>query len=353
MKKKERVKESGQELMRLPGLRSWLERHEFDSSPGLSVGYYTHPGIYRQQVLTLSKKIMEQNIVSSTKLLRITFSSADHSILQLISTQFDGTNYLKWRRAMTMAYSCKRPAKTNPTYHDWERTNYTVLCWLIRSMQSSISDGLLYVTSSQQLLTELEERYNQSNAPHLYQLRKNMMQITQGDSSIAEYYANLRSAWEDLLSLDPLPDCNPLPSVNQAYYRLQQVEMQKRIVNIESPSDSEVALLVQKTSPTQGETARSNFKRSRPSCDYCGKPGHIKSTCYKLKRDSYKKDFRSNLSGSDGRKFDSENDTHRFAAHVEDAGGSAAEDTPLDTSLSVQTDPALVQAVMKEVLKAM
>ncbi|KAK9689046.1 hypothetical protein RND81_09G031200 [Saponaria officinalis] len=149
----------------------------------------------------------------------LTLAHGDHFSLQLISTQFDGMNYLKWSRTMSMALisknkldfvngTFKRPTITDATYNDWERTGYTFLCWLLRSLHPSISDGLLYVTSSRQLWTKLEEMYNQSNAPHLYQLRKYMMQRTQGESTIAKYYAQLRSVWEDLLSLVPIPDCS-------------------------------------------------------------------------------------------------------------------------------------------------
>ncbi|KAK9689045.1 hypothetical protein RND81_09G031100 [Saponaria officinalis] len=147
---------------------------------------------------------------------------------------------------------------------------------------------------------------------------------------------------------------DPLPSVNQAHYRLQQVKMQKRIVNLDSPSDSEVAMHVQKHNSTSGshfvpksDFVRPDVKRQRPSCDYFGKHGHLKSFCYKYKRDSMKKDFRVS---STSHRSAPPDDSRGFVANVKELGFPAAEDTPLDYSTS-QADPLLVQAVTKKVLK--
>ncbi|MDP1329538.1 hypothetical protein Q6280_28585, partial [Klebsiella pneumoniae] len=61
--------------------------------------------------------------------------------------------------------------------------------------------------SSKQLWEELSERYNQSNAPLLYQLRKAVVHTVQGDDPVIDYYAKLKTIWEDLRSLDEIPDC--------------------------------------------------------------------------------------------------------------------------------------------------
>ncbi|KAK9716546.1 hypothetical protein RND81_06G240600 [Saponaria officinalis] len=139
----------------------------------------------------------------------IHLAHGDHSITQLIPTVFEGIVFLHWSRNVKLALSsknklgfltgkCAKPNDTDPKLQDWIRTDYTVLRWILHSLSESISSSLTYVTSSKELWEELNERYNQSNAPMLYQLRKDMLHITQGDESV----------WEDLRSLDGIPNCD-------------------------------------------------------------------------------------------------------------------------------------------------
>ncbi|KAK9750559.1 hypothetical protein RND81_02G205500 [Saponaria officinalis] len=231
-------------------------------------------------------------------------SPGDHSIVQLIPTVFTGTGFSHWSRTLKLALisknklgfingKCVKPASTDATYQDWIRTNYTVLRWIINYLSESIARSVSYADSSKQLWEELGERFNQTNAPLLYQLRKEMMQITQGDDIVAEYYSRLKSVWEDLKSMDSLPDytcgtlsscsCNllkkiadrdnkhmlidflmglhkrfeglrgqilamdPLPTVNQVFSKVHQAELQQQITNSDSAGDIDsIDMAVQK-----------------------------------------------------------------------------------------------------------
>ncbi|KAK9684328.1 hypothetical protein RND81_10G202800 [Saponaria officinalis] len=186
----------------------------------------------------------------------IHLAPGDHSIIQLIPTVFKGRGFLHWSSNVKLALSSKNK---------------------LRFLTESISSSLTYVTSSKELWEELNERYNQSNAPMLYQLRKDMLHITQGDESVVEYYARFKSVWEDLRSLDGIPNCDcgavtkcscnllkkivdrdnthmlidflmgldkkyeslrgqilamdPLPTVNRAFSKVHQSEIQQQIRN--------------------------------------------------------------------------------------------------------------------------
>ncbi|KAK9665908.1 hypothetical protein RND81_14G144800 [Saponaria officinalis] len=248
--------------------------------------------------------------------------------------------------------------------------------WILNALSDTIAESLSYVTSSKQLWDELAERFNQSNAPYLYQLRKKVVQIFQGDSSVAEYYSRLKSVWEDIRSLDPLPECScgvldkcscnllkkivdrdnknnlidflmgldckfehirgqilamdPLPSVNQAFAKVYQTEVQKNISNIESVVDLDGMAMVasqfsgdlghatniSQTSGVSGGKFQSNvwtrdakkprIERVSYHCDFCNKNGYTKEFCWKLKGQESKQStsytsFKSN--NFNGRKF--------------------------------------------------
>ncbi|XP_074277217.1 uncharacterized protein LOC141600860 [Silene latifolia] len=205
----------------------------------------------------------------------------DISGLNLVSSPFNSKHYLKWSRAVKMALISKnklgfitgkypKPTETAATHQDW---------------------------SSKQLWDEIKERYSQANAPFLYQLRKDVMHtIQENNQSVAEYFGELKLVWEDLQSLDGLPDyesgglskcsysllkkilerdnrhrlihflmgldkkydtarsqilaSDPMLTVNQAFFKIQQIEMQKSISNTDKGKGlmhEEVALAANKS----------------------------------------------------------------------------------------------------------
>ncbi|KAK9756000.1 hypothetical protein RND81_01G066000 [Saponaria officinalis] len=110
-------------------------------------------------------------------------TSGDQSLLQIVPQVFSGKSFLYWSRNMKIALISKNKlgfvngtypklASTHATYNDWIRTDYTVMRWILHSLSDTIAESLSYVTSSKQLWEELDERFNQSNASYLYQLRK-------------------------------------------------------------------------------------------------------------------------------------------------------------------------------------
>ncbi|KAK9733973.1 hypothetical protein RND81_04G104900 [Saponaria officinalis] len=354
----------------------------------------------------------------------IHLAPGDHSIVQLIPSVFSGKSFLHWSRNMKIALisknklgfingKCAKPADSDPKYQDWIRTNYTVMRWIMHSLSESVARSVSYVESSQQLWEELEERFNQTNAPLLYQLRKDMMQINQGDDSVAEYYSCLKSVWEDLKSLDGLPDCScgilskcscnllkkvvdrenkhmlidflmgldkkyddirgqilamdPLPSVNQAFSKIHQAELQKSISNTINSGDLDgVAMAVQYSTDVHQFSGKSSAQysqrhpanvwrrdskkprhdRSTYFCDFCKKSGHTKEFCYKL-RDLNTKSHASRSTSS----------TPKFAAHVEEIS-PFEDDTPCEAvqtvppqSVDAMINPKFVQAVAQEMCK--
>ncbi|KAK9740120.1 hypothetical protein RND81_03G012900 [Saponaria officinalis] len=300
----------------------------------------------------------------------------DHGNLQLVSTPFDGKHYLNWSRAVKMALisknkycfvsgTCVKPKDSDKKYHDWIRVDYTVLRWLMLSISPSITNHMMYINSSKQL--------------------KSMVHIEQSGQPVVQYFG----------SLDPLPECDcdalkactcnilkkivdrdnknrlldflmgldgvyevvrdqilstdPLPTVNQAFFKIQQLEMQKNIHNNVFDAQENMAMTTNKS----GHFPSSFPKHSLPSsagdvyqnahvqsvgnrdakrgrapleCDYCGKRGHTRAYCFKLKAQNRSKagvkgDFRG-----------------RMTAHVEETQHFSAEETPLGAENAYEAD---------------
>ncbi|XP_074315202.1 uncharacterized protein LOC141651386 [Silene latifolia] len=101
-----------------------------------------------------------------------------------------------------------KPAEDAAIYQDWLTVDYNVMSWILHSLIPNFFESLLYVTSSKQPWDEIKERYSQANAPFLYQLRKDVIQTIQAkDQSVTQYFGKFKTVWEDLQSLDELPQC--------------------------------------------------------------------------------------------------------------------------------------------------
>lgn len=145
-------------------------------------------------------------------------STSDQPGLQIASTQFDGNHFLSWKDDVLMGLEAKnkecfvdgtfpKPDKTDKKYHQWIRCDLTVLKWIQHSLTLSIRENIHYVKSSRELWLELLERYGQPNALEIYQIRKELVALSQCGDTLVEFYGKLNRGWESLDSFDPLPHC--------------------------------------------------------------------------------------------------------------------------------------------------
>ncbi|KAM1349391.1 hypothetical protein ACFX10_003533 [Malus domestica] len=197
---------------------------------------------------------------------------SDHPSMMLVSKPLNGDNYSTWSRAMRISLSAKnklgfvdgtvtQPSeKTKPADHaTWQRCNDMIVAWIINSIDSEISDSILYMTDAHAIWEELRERYSQSNAPRIFQLQRDIASLTQDQLSVAAYYTKLKKLWDELASYNDSTSCtcgaqneinklmqflmglnesysairgqvllmNPLPTVRQAYASISQEEKQR------------------------------------------------------------------------------------------------------------------------------
>ncbi|KAK9707370.1 hypothetical protein RND81_07G193000 [Saponaria officinalis] len=155
---------------------------------------------------------------------------------------------------------------------------------------------------------------------------------------------------------------NPLPTVNQAFSKVHQSELQKNIGFVDAgvfkgmaiavPVVSDSAPSFNKSVATPKNVWRRDAKKPRTDrasffCDFCKKTGHTKDYCFKLR------DLQTKPGGSVFRGSSSASNS-KFAAHVEEVSGFGA-DTPCDFPDSKDSppmmDPRFVQAAAKEMYR--
>ena len=72
-----------------------------------------------------------------------------------------------------------------------------VTSWILNSLIKEVSDSVEYVNNFAELWQELDDRYDQTNGAKLYQIQKEINDLTQGVLDITIYYTRMKKLWED------------------------------------------------------------------------------------------------------------------------------------------------------------
>lgn len=89
----------------------------------------------------------------------------------------------------------------------WKCINGIITSWILNSVSKEIAASINYIDSAQAVQDELHTRFKQSNGPHIYQLRKELVTTNQGTMSIESYYTKLKTIWQKLCDYRPALDC--------------------------------------------------------------------------------------------------------------------------------------------------
>ncbi|KZV54219.1 hypothetical protein F511_14632 [Dorcoceras hygrometricum] len=144
--------------------------------------------------------------------------NGDHPGLLLFFNPLVGSNYNTWRRAMIVALTAKNklgfidhsidhPRPEDLLYGSWIRCNNMVISWILNSVTRDIADSLMYMQTAEEIWTDLYERFHESNAPRIYQIKKLLSGLQQGSMDVSAYYTRLRTLWDELRDYQPTSAC--------------------------------------------------------------------------------------------------------------------------------------------------
>lgn len=139
--------------------------------------------------------------------------------LQLVSHQLKSDNYASWSRAIVIALTVKNkigfidgslptPPATDPIQlNAWIRNSTMVFSWILNSVSKEIQSSVLYFSSAKEIWDELKTRFQQSNGPRLFQIRRNLATLSQNDQTVVDYYTRMKSLWDELSTFRPGCSC--------------------------------------------------------------------------------------------------------------------------------------------------
>ncbi|KAE8666011.1 Dihydroorotase [Hibiscus syriacus] len=192
----------------------------------------------------------------------------------------------------------------------WERCNAFVLSWILNTVNSDLSAGIMFASSAAHVWTDLKERFDKVDGSRIFFLHREIATLSQGDSTVSAYFTRLKLLWDEYHALVPLSACNcevsqqnskhiaqqkllqflmglnetysairnqvlimqPLPSVNQAYSMIVQEEAQR----------AQLSLVSGVTAMYSNTYANYDRRRFTGVCDFCKVKGHKRDNCYRL-----------------------------------------------------------------------
>ncbi|KAF3772357.1 hypothetical protein EJ110_NYTH58171 [Nymphaea thermarum] len=125
--------------------------------------------------------------------------------VQVTSFRLTKENYLKWSAAITMgivgrgriAYvngSKVESAANSMAWDTWFLEDNQVKTWIVNSVSSDIQPLILRKKTAGDMWIILEQMYGQKKKKvRVYQLMKDLYALRQGDLSVADFYAALKS----------------------------------------------------------------------------------------------------------------------------------------------------------------
>ncbi|XP_073121108.1 uncharacterized protein [Henckelia pumila] len=151
--------------------------------------------------------ILRANIFCITRIIRDSFLSRNLS------------HYASWSRAIKFALSIKnklgfidgsisKPSVTDPILlQAWMRKNNIVISWLLNSVSKEISASILFADSAVEIWDDLHDRFQQSNGPRIFQLRRELFTLRQEQDPVTVYFTKIKALWEELNQFRPMCSC--------------------------------------------------------------------------------------------------------------------------------------------------
>ncbi|KAM0058457.1 putative retrotransposon Copia-like protein [Helianthus debilis subsp. tardiflorus] len=229
--------------------------------------------------------------------------------------------------------SIKKPEKRSKDYASWMRVDAMIKGWLTTAMEKEIRGSVKYAHTAAEIWKDLQERFGKESAPRAYELKNKIVTTHQDGSSVSAYYTKLRSLWDEIQSVFPIPQCTcngctcdvgkrlvehqekerlyeflmgldnqfaviktqilankPTPGLGTAYHLVAEDERQKLISEDKRPAIEAAAFKVFVPQKRDGQGpinqkgkgySKQGKQEEVPHCTHCDRDGHTREGCFK------------------------------------------------------------------------
>lgn len=110
--------------------------------------------------------------------------------------------YLKGKGRLSHLFGTGQPAKKDSSaFKTWDEEDSLIMCWLWDSMEPSISDTCMFLTSAKDIWDFIQKTHfskSRNINAQVYEIKVKIKTTKQGDKSVAEYANILESLWQEL-----------------------------------------------------------------------------------------------------------------------------------------------------------
>lgn len=122
-----------------------------------------------------------------------------------------GSNYTTWRREINNALKSKhkmffvdgsllKPNQGDPNKVNWNTCNTMIMAWILNSSEQ-FHDHVVYHDTTYAIWKEVKARFPSGNGPRLQEIKRELINIHQGDMHISTYNAKMKVLWKQLNAL--------------------------------------------------------------------------------------------------------------------------------------------------------
>lgn len=166
---------------------------------------------------------------------------SENSITSLSSIRFNGSGYADWKRSVMIALSARNkigfvtgkypePSIDSDEHSAWQRCNDLIISWLLYSLDEHIAKSVLYFTTAREIWTDLEDRFGYTSGAQLYALEQQLYALSQGSSSVSEFYTRIKVVWDELNAAFPLPVCTCNKCTCNLTQRIYKAQQDQRLI---------------------------------------------------------------------------------------------------------------------------
>ncbi|KAF3772603.1 Polyprotein P3 [Nymphaea thermarum] len=214
----------------------------------------------------------------------------DNVPVQGTTIQLNKENYLRWSAAITVGIAGRgriayvngrkvEPVEGSIAWDTWYLEENQVKMWIINSVSSEIQPLILRKKTARDMWVILEHMYGQKKRKvRVYQLMRDVYSLRQGSRSVVEFYAALKSKWEDLDYHSDLTWKSQILNSDESFsiedvYTHVEAEEQRKLVSNDRRREEQSAFL------SRASVGSSCFSRN---CTHCKKLGHTIDFCWDL-----------------------------------------------------------------------
>ncbi|XP_012856897.1 PREDICTED: uncharacterized protein LOC105976150 [Erythranthe guttata] len=260
--------------------------------------------------------------------------------LVLVSQLLSEDNFASWSRAMQISLTVKNklgfingtitePSRDEAVLHNaWVRNNSIVISWILNAVSKDIQASIMYSDSAHEMWKDLNTRFSQTNGPRIFQLRRELSNLTQDTQSVNVYFTKLKAIWDELSNFRPSCTCgactcggvqklnehynlehvmaflmglnesltstrgqillmDPLPPINKVFALVSQEERQRSIHSSHNEVQNSLAFSIRGDQSVQRSVHNQVYtsapkRKERGFCTHCNIYGHTIDKCYKL-----------------------------------------------------------------------